>query len=127
VYIKTGAVLNAEGSPAKGNPKRTTYLWATMRDTIGQTFFATPRGRETQEGLIYSHFHVLIKTPFDTSKVYVFDNESLENLALDTGYIRKRRHGQGILRPLWLLLDSSPRSVLGVYCSTDRTELFLDH
>jgi hypothetical protein len=70
VYIKTRAVLNADGSPANGNPKRTTYPWATMRDTIGQTFFATPRGRETQEGLIYSQFYVLIKTPFDTSKVY---------------------------------------------------------
>jgi len=37
--------------------------------------------------LIYSQFYALIKTPFDTSKVHVFDNESLENLALDPGYI----------------------------------------
>ncbi|KAH6663546.1 hypothetical protein B0J14DRAFT_621569 [Halenospora varia] len=48
-----------------------------MRDTI-----------ESQDGLIYSQFYALIKTPFDTSKVYVFDNKSLENLALDPRYIR---------------------------------------
>ncbi|KAH9208129.1 hypothetical protein DL95DRAFT_468027 [Leptodontidium sp. 2 PMI_412] len=87
-YAGTRRVLSADGSPAKGNPKRFTYPWATMRDTMGQTFFATPRGKESQDCLVYSQFYNLIKTPFDTSKVYVFDNESLENLALDPGYIR---------------------------------------
>ncbi|KAH6702793.1 hypothetical protein BKA61DRAFT_646779 [Leptodontidium sp. MPI-SDFR-AT-0119] len=70
-------VLSANGSPAKGNPKRSTYPWATMRDTMGQTFFATPRGKESQDGL----------TPFDTSK----------NLALDPRYIRSlQQEGGGI-------------------------------
>jgi len=96
-YTKTRTVLNPDGSPAKGNPKCTTYPWATMRDTVGQTFFAAPHGRESQDGLIYSQFYALIKTPFDTSKVYVFDNESLENLALDPGYIRSlQQEGRGI-------------------------------
>jgi hypothetical protein len=97
VYAGTRRVLNADGSPAKGNPKRSTYLWAIMRDTMGQTLFAVPRGKESQDGLIYSQFYNLIKTPFDTSKVYVFDNESLENLALDPGYIRSlQQEGGGI-------------------------------
>lgn len=96
-YAKTRTVLNADGSPAKGNPKRSIYPWATMRDTTGQTFFAAPRGTESQDGLIYSQFYQLIKTPFDTSKVYVFGNESLENLALDPGYIRSlQQEGGGI-------------------------------
>jgi hypothetical protein len=59
-----------------------------MRDGTGQTLFASPNGRETQDGLIYSQFYELINTLFDTSKVYVFDNESVENLALDLGYVR---------------------------------------
>jgi hypothetical protein len=96
-YSETRTILNADRSKAKGNPKRTTYPWATMRDTMGQTFFAAPHGTETQDGLIYSQFYNLIKTPFDTSKVYVFNNESLENLALDPGYIRSlQQEGGGI-------------------------------
>jgi hypothetical protein len=96
-YKQTRIALNPDGSLAKGNPKCTTYPWATMRDTVGQTLFAVPHGRESQDGLIYSQFYVLIKTPFDTSKVYVFDNDSLENLALDPGYIRSlHQEGRGI-------------------------------
>jgi hypothetical protein len=59
-----------------------------MRDTVGQTMFAAPYRQESRDGLIYSQFYALIKTPFDSLKVYVFDNNSVENLALDPGYIR---------------------------------------
>ncbi|KFZ11705.1 hypothetical protein V502_07447 [Pseudogymnoascus sp. VKM F-4520 (FW-2644)] len=96
-YAKTRAGLNPDGSKAKGNPKRTTYAWATMRDTMGQTLFAAPQGAETKDGLIYSQFYGLIKTPFDSAKVYVFDNDSVENLALDPGYVRSlQQEGGGI-------------------------------
>jgi hypothetical protein len=94
---RTREVVHADGSRAKGDPRRTTYSWATMRDTIGQTLFASPHGKESTDGLIYSQFYGLIKTPFDTSKTYVFHNESLENLALDPGYIRSlQQEGGGI-------------------------------
>ena len=86
-YAKSRVVLNADGSHAKGNPKRTVYPWATMRDTVGQTMFAAPHGQESRDGLVYSQFYALVKTPFDSSKVYVFDNDSIENLALDPRYI----------------------------------------
>jgi hypothetical protein len=33
-YAKARVISNADGSPAKGNPKRATYPWATMRDTM---------------------------------------------------------------------------------------------
>ncbi|KIM92509.1 hypothetical protein OIDMADRAFT_62519 [Oidiodendron maius Zn] len=70
---------------------------ATMRDTIGQTFFAAPQGKESQEGVVYTQYYALIKNPFDISKVYIFDNESIENLALDPGYIRSlQQEGGGI-------------------------------
>ena len=54
-YCRTRMVLNPDGSKAKGNPKRTVYSWATMRDTMSQTLFAAPQGDETKDGLIDSH------------------------------------------------------------------------
>jgi hypothetical protein len=96
-YARTREVLNADGSRAKCSPKCTRYPWAMMRDTMGHTMFAAPHGEESRDGLIYSQFYALIKTPFDATKVYVFDNESLENLALDPGYIRSlQQEGGGI-------------------------------
>jgi hypothetical protein len=88
VYAKSRVVLNTDGSHAKGTPKRTVYPWAMIRDTAGETLFAAPHEQESKDGLIYSQFYGLIKTPFDSSKVYIFDNNSVENLALDPGYIR---------------------------------------
>ncbi|KFY82519.1 hypothetical protein V500_10488 [Pseudogymnoascus sp. VKM F-4518 (FW-2643)] len=68
-----------------------------MQDTMGLTMFATPQGKEARDGLIYSQFYRLIKTPFNSTKVYVFDNDSVENLALDLGYIRfLQQEGRGI-------------------------------
>ncbi|KAK6591437.1 hypothetical protein H4I95_05690 [Botrytis cinerea] len=94
-YAKSRVALEADGRTARGNPKRTVYPWATMRDTIGQTLFAVPHGQENMDGLVYSQFYGLIKTPFDASKVYVFDNDSVENLALDPGYIRALQQAGG--------------------------------
>jgi hypothetical protein len=94
-YAQTREVLNADGSRAKGNARRTTYPWATMRDTAGQTLFAVPHGKESTDGLVYSQFYGLIKTPFDTAKTYVFHNESLENLALDPGYVQSLQQEGG--------------------------------
>jgi hypothetical protein len=96
-YTISWVTLNADGSHAKGNPKRTVYPWATMRDTVGQTLFASPQGQESRDRLIYSQFYGLIKTPFDSSKVYIFDNDSLENLALNPRYIWSlQQEGGGI-------------------------------
>ena len=88
VYKGAGCPQNPDGSPARKNSRCTTYLWAAIQDTMGQTLFAAPQGIESQDGLIYSQFNVLIKTPFDTTKVYIFDDKSLEDLALDPGCTR---------------------------------------
>jgi hypothetical protein len=42
VYSKSWVVLNADGGRAEGNPKRTAYPWAMMRNTAGQAMFAAP-------------------------------------------------------------------------------------
>jgi hypothetical protein len=57
--------------------------------------FASPQGQESRDGLIYSYFYRLIKTPFDLSKIYIFDNNSVENLALDPRYIRLLQQENG--------------------------------
>ena len=68
-----------------------------MRDSMSQTMFAAPHGKESTDGLIYSQFYTLIKGPFNTSKTYVFDNEYLENLALDPRYIQSlQQEGRSI-------------------------------
>jgi hypothetical protein len=96
-YTRTRITRQPDGKHARGSARCTTYPWATMRDTIGQTLFSAPNGQESGDGLIYSQFYALIKTPFDTSKTYIFNNEALENLALDPGYIRSlQQQGGGI-------------------------------
>lgn len=94
-YVRTSIQLLEDGKRARGSPRITTYPWATMRDTMGQTLFAVPHGQENIDGLVYSQMYALIKTPFDTSKRYVFDNEAVENLALDPGYVRSLQQEGG--------------------------------
>jgi len=65
-YARTRIQRLADGKRARGSPRLTTYPWATMRDTMGQTLFAVPSGQESIDGLIYSQFYALIKTPFET-------------------------------------------------------------
>ena len=68
-----------------------------MRDTMSQTLFAAPQGDETKDGLIYSQFYMLAETLFDSSKMYVFTNDSVESLALYCGYVRSlQQEGGGI-------------------------------
>ncbi|KAL5370972.1 hypothetical protein DPSP01_014565 [Paraphaeosphaeria sporulosa] len=96
-YARTRVRLLENGKRARGSPRVTTYPWATTRDSIGQTLFSVPRGQENMDGLVYSQFYGNIKTPFDDSKVYVFDNQAVENLALDPGYVRSlQQQGGGV-------------------------------
>jgi hypothetical protein len=68
--------------------KKVSYPWATLRDAGSQTIATAHTCPTFKEGYIYSQFYNLIKGPFDAAKVYVFENENLENLALDPAYIR---------------------------------------
>jgi hypothetical protein len=94
-YKQGRIMLDADGGRAKGSPRCTTYSWANMRDAAGLTLFAAPAGQESQDGLVYSQFYQKIKTPFDSTKVYVFDNDSVENLALDPSYVRSLQQAGG--------------------------------
>ncbi|KAJ4332220.1 hypothetical protein N0V95_009712 [Ascochyta clinopodiicola] len=61
------------------------------------TLSTKPRGQENIDGLVYSQFYGTIKSLFDVSKVYVFNNQAVENLALDPGYVRSlQKQGGGI-------------------------------
>lgn len=96
-YARTRVKLREDGRRARGSPQVTTYPWATMRDTMGQTLSTVPRAQENLDGLVYSQFYATVKSPFDVTKVFVFDNESLENLALDPGYVRSlQKQGGGV-------------------------------
>jgi hypothetical protein len=53
-YTKTRTAVHADSTQARGNPRRTTYPLAMMRDTLGQTMFAALRGQESTDGLVYS-------------------------------------------------------------------------
>ena len=94
-YARTRVKLLENGKRARGSPRVATYPWATTRDSIGQTLSSVPRGQENMDGLVYSQFYGNIKTPFDDSKVYVFNNQAVENLALDPGYIRSLQQQGG--------------------------------
>ncbi|KAJ4333398.1 hypothetical protein N0V95_009434 [Ascochyta clinopodiicola] len=68
-----------------------------MRDSMGLTLLTKPRGQENMDRLVYLQFYSTIKSPFDVSKVYVFDNQAMENLALNPGYVRSlQKQGGGI-------------------------------
>jgi hypothetical protein len=96
-YARTRTKLLADGKHARGSPKVTTYPWATTRDSMGLILSAAPRRQEFMDGMVYSQFYGTIKSPFDVSKVYVFDNQAVENLALDPAYVASlRKQGGGI-------------------------------
>ncbi|KAJ4330306.1 hypothetical protein N0V95_010077 [Ascochyta clinopodiicola] len=59
-----------------------------MQDLIGLTLSTKPRRQENIDRLVYLQFYSTIKSLFNVSKVYVFDNQAVENLALDPGYVR---------------------------------------
>ena len=46
---------------------------------------------------MYSQFYATVKSPFNVTKVFVFNNKSLKNLALDPGYVRSlQKQGGGV-------------------------------
>ena len=52
----------------------TTYPFVTIRDVMDLTLSTAPRGQENLDRLMYLQFYGTIKTPFDVTKVYVFNN-----------------------------------------------------
>jgi len=74
---------------------RTYYPWATLRDTGAQTIATAPSSQLFQHGYIYGQWYNLIKGPFDSTKLYVFQSENIENLALDPAYIETLKKAGG--------------------------------
>lgn len=73
-------------------PEVAHYPFATLRDTGGLTVASRFGSMAERAGLVYSQFYNLVKNAFDAAKVYPFENEALENLALDPGYVASLKH-----------------------------------
>src|ERR1700751_1927439 len=63
-------------------------MFATLRDAGGQSIAAAHTSEAFRGGYVYSQCYNLIKTPFDAAKVYVFNSDHQENIALDPAYVR---------------------------------------
>lgn len=74
------------------DPDVTYYPFATFGQAGGLTIASKYRSGAYRAGIIYSQFYSLIKVPFDAAKVYIFNNEALENLALDPSYVQTLQH-----------------------------------
>ncbi|KFY77650.1 hypothetical protein V499_02997 [Pseudogymnoascus sp. VKM F-103] len=95
-------------------PKRQDYTFACIRDSIGMTLTAT--NRELVDGLAYSQFYSQTKASFDVAKTYCFDNEGLENPALDRSIIYSALRTWGI----FILTGTTPipRELTNSLCTT---------
>ncbi|KFZ25087.1 hypothetical protein V502_00434, partial [Pseudogymnoascus sp. VKM F-4520 (FW-2644)] len=87
--VSASATATASASTAT-SPMFTcvSYMWATLQDAGGQTVAAAPLSQAFQDGYIYGQFYNVVKSPFDAAKVYIFNNNSLKNIALDPAYVR---------------------------------------
>ena len=70
----------------------TYYPFATFGKAGNITIASRYRSPAYKAGLIYSQFYSLIKVPFDAAKVYIFNNEAMENFALDPAYVWTLKH-----------------------------------
>ena len=62
------------------------YPWATLQDVCSYTLSTAPKEQENSDGLVYSQFYQNIKTVFEASKVFVFENTAIEHLAHNTSF-----------------------------------------
>jgi hypothetical protein len=76
-------------------PEVTYYPFATFGQAGGITIASKYGSAAYIAGLIYSQFYSLIKVPFDAAKVYIFNNDAMENLALDPAYVQTLQHVGG--------------------------------
>lgn len=65
------------------------YIWSTFRDAGSITISATHSSQLFKKrGWIYGQLYNQIENPFDSAKMYIFNNDNLENIALDPAYVR---------------------------------------
>ena len=89
--------VRGPGRHSGGNyPNVAHYPFATLKDTGGLTIASQYGSLAERSGLVYTQFYNLVKNAFDAAKVYPFENEALENLALDPDYVESLKHvGKG--------------------------------
>jgi hypothetical protein len=78
--------------PSKGG--QTFYNASMLRDACNLTSFTPKRSRLREGGLVYNQFYNSVKEMIDAAKSFPFQNEGLEELALDP-QIRQSAHVAG--------------------------------
>ncbi len=69
--------------PAANGPGRRFFQQSMLRDACNLTSLTPRRSRLHQGGLIYSQFYSSVKEVIDAAKSYPFQNDGLEEMALD--------------------------------------------
>jgi hypothetical protein len=69
--------------PSVNGPGRRFYQQSLLRDACSLTSLTPKRSRLREGGLIYSQFYSSIKEVIDAAKSYPFQNDGLEEMALD--------------------------------------------
>jgi hypothetical protein len=73
-----------DGRPPTANgPGRRFYQQSMLRDACSLTSLTPKRSRFREGGLIYSQFYSSVKEVIDAAKSYPFQNDGLEEMALD--------------------------------------------
>jgi hypothetical protein len=83
-----------KGEPSS-SPAVARYPFASCDKSGSMTITSQYGTFAYKKGLIYTQFYSLVKTPFDASKTFPFQNEAMENLALDPGYVKTLKHVGG--------------------------------
>lgn len=86
-YIRTQVELLVDSKLARGSLQVITYLQVTIRDLVGLTLLIKLYRQENINRLVYLQFYSTIKLLFNISKIYVFNNQAVKNLALNPSYV----------------------------------------
>lgn len=106
-YFQRRAQRNKEVSNKTRALKHTVYQWAGLRDVVDHNIAPAPSRSENIGEHAYTQFYNLIKTPGDAAGVYPFQNQALENLALDPEYVKSlKREGSATSFSTAICMDS---------------------
>ncbi|OBT72510.1 hypothetical protein VF21_08650, partial [Pseudogymnoascus sp. 05NY08] len=84
--IKANALAGSKEQYVKVSHSYKQFLFAPTSSMF--TFAAAPSSQAFQDRYVYGQFYNLVKGPFNAAKVYIFNNDSLETIALNPAYVQ---------------------------------------
>jgi hypothetical protein len=113
-YIKW---MYDEKPPAKNGDGQRYYSLNMLYDTSNLTSVSPKRSKQHQGGLIYSQFYSSTKEMYDANKTYPFQNDAMEELALDPSIreTARRIEGGGTRRDAQVVLAAYLASKRRIY------------